>query len=47
MPFVFGVWRLTLYTDDELVAMLRKAGFAQVEVYSPDGMHQIGYGVKG
>jgi SAM-dependent methyltransferase len=47
MPFLFGAWRLTLYTDDELAAMLREAGFAQVEAYSPDGMLQIGYGVKG
>ncbi|MBN1876958.1 MAG: class I SAM-dependent methyltransferase [Anaerolineae bacterium] len=44
----FGLWSpmMTLYTDDELTAMLREAGFSDVEVYSPDGMYQIGYGVK-
>lgn len=44
----FGPWRsaMTLYTDDELADMLRQAGFTKVESYSPDGMHQIGYGVK-
>jgi SAM-dependent methyltransferase len=46
MSFIFGAWRLMLYTDDQLADMVCQAGFAQVEAYSPDGMLQIGYGVK-
>ncbi|MCG8348701.1 MAG: class I SAM-dependent methyltransferase [Chloroflexales bacterium] len=44
----FGPWRssMTLYADDELADMLYQAGFTRIEAYSPDGMHQIGYGVK-
>lgn len=38
---------MSLYTDDQLADMLRKAGFKQVQAYSPDRMHQIGYGEKG
>ena len=37
---------ITLYTDEELARMLREAGFAAVEAYSPDGYLQIGYGEK-
>ena len=49
VSIAFGPWRssMALYTDDQLADMLIKAGFVQVEAYSPDGMHQIGYGVKG
>jgi ubiquinone/menaquinone biosynthesis C-methylase UbiE len=46
VQFFFRPWCLTLYTDDELADMLRQAGFAEVEVYSPNRMHQIGYGIK-
>jgi ubiquinone/menaquinone biosynthesis C-methylase UbiE len=45
---LFGPWRscMALYTDAELANMLHQAGFAEVQAYSLDGMHQIGYGIK-
>ena len=47
-PIFYGPWypSLKLYTNDELAAMLRSAGFAAVTAYALDAGNQIGCGTK-
>lgn len=47
-PLFYGPWypTLKLYSDGELAAMLREAGFADVAARTLDIENQIGYGVK-
>ena len=40
---LFGLWSLRVYTNAEMEAMLRQAGFDTVEVKTRWGAYQIGY----
>lgn len=45
---LFAPWRssMSLYTNGELATMLKETGFTAVEVSTPDGYTQVGYGIK-
>jgi len=43
---LFGLWSLRVYTNAEMEAMLRQAGFDTVEVKTQWGAYQICYAQK-